>query len=417
MTERLLHFIWQFQYFSRTELSTTTGEPVQVLHPGNYNTHQGPDFNGARIRIGSTTWAGTAELHVRSSDWGRHRHEYDRNYRNVILHVVWEDDGVWNNIPVLELRERVPGLLLERYTELMGRPVFVSCEKMIQTVNELTWSSWKERLMAERLLRKAGIMEQLLEASKGHWEECCWRLLAKNFGMPVNAAAFEEVARTLPMRLLSRHRSQIHQLEALLLGQAGLLNEAFVEDYCIMLQKEYQFLLRKYGLQPIHQPVHFLRMRPGNFPTLRLAQLAAVLHKNVQLFSAIRESASLKEVMDLFSVTASDYWNFHYSFGEATPFLQKHLGRAMIGTVIVNTIVPVLFAYGTFHQEETYKEKALKWLRETAPEENSITKGFQRLGIATANAAESQALIELKNEYCDKKRCLDCGVGNAILKG
>ncbi len=416
MTERLLQFIWQFQYFNRNELATTTGETVQIFSPGQYNTNQGPDFSAARIRIGNTTWAGTAELHVRSSDWIKHRHQEDTNYDNVILHVVWEDDGVENQVPVLELKERVPKILLQRYRELMDASVFIPCEKQIHTVPEICWKSWKDRLMAERLIRKAGIVSAFLKETNGHWEETFWWLLARNFGAKVNAAAFEEMARTLPVSLLARHRSQIHHLEALLLGQSGLLCEEPPDDYYSLLQKEYQFLKNKYKLQPIHQPVHFLRMRPGNFPTVRLAQLASLLQNTEQLFSVIKDSRSLNEVRELFNVSANDYWHYHYRFGETSVFKKKTLGESMTDTIIINTVCPVLFAYGSYHQEQQYKETALQWLENTPAENNTNTRGFMELRIGIKNAFDSQALIELKNEYCCKKRCLECGAGNAILK-
>lgn len=416
MTERLLHFIWQFQYFNRNELTTTTGEPVQIIFPGQYNINQGPDFSAARIRIGDTSWAGTAELHVRTSDWIKHKHQEDKNYDNVILHVVWEHDGLENTVPVLELQDRVPKILLQRYHDLMEAPSFIPCETMIHTVKEICWKSWKDRLLAERLLRKAGIVEQLLKENNYHWEETSWWLLARNYGAKVNAAAFEEMARSLSVSLLNRHRSQIHQLEALLLGQSGLLNEKITDEYYILLQREYGFLKQKYKLSAIHQPVHFLRMRPGNFPTVRLAQLASLIQHTGQLFSVIKDTASIKMLKEQFDVTANDYWHYHYRFGETSAFKKKKPGTSMTDNIIVNTVCPLLFAYGNYHHESRYKEKALDWLVKTSPENNVITKGFAQLGTEIKNAFDSQALIELKNEYCSKKRCLECGAGNAILK-
>ncbi|MGQ0739426.1 MAG: DUF2851 family protein [Bacteroidota bacterium] len=420
MTERLLHFIWQFQYFSRNELATTAGEPVQIYFPGQYNTNQGPDFSGAKIKIGKTTWAGTVELHVQTSDWKKHKHQADKNYGNVVLHVVWmndtEPDEVPNKVPVLELNGRVSKILLQRYEQLMNSSSFIPCEKMINTVKDITWRSWKDRLLAERMMRKSATVESYLAENNYHWEQSFWWLLAKNFGARVNAAAFEEMARSIPVNLLAKHKSQIHQLEALLLGQAGLLEGKHTDDYPKLLLREYKFLKEKYKLKPIHQPVHFLRMRPGNFPTIRLAQLAALIQNSAHLFSKLKETALIKDVKNLFDVTANDYWHYHYSFGEASSFKKKNLGAAMIDNIIINTIAPVLFAYGSYHNEEKYKDKALRWLEKTAAENNSITKGFGQLGIENKNAFDSQALIELKNEYCNEKRCLECGVGNALLK-
>jgi len=420
MTERLLQFIWQFQYFNRNDLATTAGEAVQIYFTGHYNTNQGPDFSDAKIKIGATTWAGTVELHVKSSDWKKHKHIGDANYDNVVLHVVWDHVSgpgeAPTNIPTLELNGRVSKILLQRFEELMNAASFIPCEKMIGAVREITWRSWKDRLLAERLMRKAGIVEQYLKENNYHWEETFWWLFAKNFGTKVNASAFEEMARSIPVNVLAKHKSQIHQLEALLLGQAGLLKEKHNDNYYKLLQREYKFLKEKYKLKPIHQPVHFLRMRPGNFPTIRLAQLAALIQNSAHLFSKIKETEQVKDVKALFDVTAHDYWHYHYRFGEQAAFKKKNLGAAMIDNIIINTVAPVLFAYGSYHSEEKYKAKALKWLEKTAAESNSITKGFVSLGIENKNAFDSQALIELKNEYCSKKRCLECGVGNAILK-
>lgn len=421
ISEQLLQFIWQFQYFNKTELETTGGETISVLVPGLYNTNQGPDFSDARIRIKNTTWAGNVELHIKTSDWKKHKHTGDKNYDNVILHVVWEDDnnGIQKpemNLPVMELKGRVSKILLQRYEELMNTHGFIPCENMIAQVRDITWKSWKDRLLAERLTRKAKAVKLLLQQSNYHWEETFWWLLTRNFGIKINADAFEAIARSIPVKILAKHKAQIHQLEALLLGQAGLLDEKFKEDYPGLLKKEYRFLKQKYDLQPISQPIHFLRMRPGNFPSIRLAQLAMLITESSHLFSKIKEAASLKEVRKWFDVTANDYWHYHYRFDEASSFRKKNIGNSMIDNIVINTIAPVLFAYGIYHKEQEFKDKALKWLEQTSAESNSITKGFQQLACENKNAFDSQALIELKNEYCNKRRCLECSVGNFILK-
>ena len=416
VTERLLQFIWQFQFFNKSELATSSGEPVQIIFPGQYNTNQGPDFSEAKIKIGNTTWAGNVELHFKTSDWNKHNHHNDQNYSNVILHVVWENDSpVVNAIPVLELGEKVSKILLLRYESLMNAAGFVACEKSIQHIQQITWESWKDRLVAERLTRKCEAVRKYLEQSNYHWEETFWWLLSRNFGLAVNADAFEGMAKSIPLHILSKHKNQIHQLEALLFGQAGLLNENFVEDYPNMLRKEFQFYNKKYNLRRNNYRVFFLRMRPVNFPTIRLAQLAALVQQSAHLFSRIKEATSVGEVRKWFEVTANDYWHYHYRFDEVSSFRKKKLGESMIDNIIINTIVPVLFAYGNYHREEKQKQKAMKWLEATSSETNIITNGFHRLGVETRNAFDSQGLIELRNEYCSKKRCLDCAVGNAIL--
>ena len=417
MTERLLQFIWQFQYFNKGDLTTTTGEEIQIILPGYYNTNQGPDFNDAKIRIGKTVWAGTVELHLQTSDWNKHKHEDDKNYSNVVLHVVWEDNQRHTGgIPILELKQRVSKLLLQRYEELMNASSFIACESSIHTVRNIIWQSWKERLLAERMLRKAKAVQIFQQQNNDHWEESFWWLLARNFGMKVNAEAFEEMARSIPINILAKQRQQIHQIEALLLGQAGLLEDKFSEDYPQLLQKEYKFQQVKYKLKSTASPVFFLRMRPGNFPTIRLAQLAMLVHGSVHLFSKIKEANSVKDIKQWFDVTANDYWHYHYRFDEESSFKKKKLGATMIDNIIINTVCPVLFAYGNYHNEQNYKQKALNWLEEISAESNSITIGFKKLSIENKSAYDSQALIELKNEYCSRKRCLDCSVGNFLLK-
>ncbi|MGB3008611.1 MAG: DUF2851 family protein [Chitinophagaceae bacterium] len=278
MTERLLHFIWQFQYFNKNDLVSTAGETVQVIFPGQYNTNQGPDFSDGKIKISKTTWAGTIELHLKTSDWIKHNHQSDKNYNNVVLHVVWEDDGTKDAIPVLELRDRVSKILLQRYEELMKASSYIPCEKGIGAIRDITWKSWKDRLLAERLQRKTLAVEKFLSVNNFHWEETFWWMLARNFGIKVNADSFEAIARSIPINVLAKQKHQIHQLEALLLGQAGLLEENFKDDYPELLKREYKFLQTKYQLKPVSIPLHFLRMRPGNFPTIRLAQLAMLVH-------------------------------------------------------------------------------------------------------------------------------------------
>jgi hypothetical protein len=418
MNERLLQFIWQFRYFNRHTLQLTNGEHLQVIYPGLFNTNQGPDFLDAKIRIGKTLWAGHVELHIKTSDWYKHAHQHDRNYDNVILHVVWQDDmpGRAARMPVLELCQLVPKMLLQHYEDWMNSQSYIPCSRQAAQVDDIIWITWKERLVIERLQRKAGIIFSYLLENRHHWDETCWWLLAKNFGIVVNSEAFESIARSLPVTLLAKHKNQLHQLEALLMGQAGLLNEKFVSHYPIMLQKEYLFLKRKYALQPICERIHFLRMRPSAFPTVRLAQLAMLVHTSAHLFSVIRETVSLDNLRQMFLVTANDFWHYHYNFTESAVFKPKKLGEQMVDNLIINTVAPLLFAYGHQHKEEMYTERALQWLREIASEKNTITFGFSQLCVANKNAFDSQALKELKTNYCDQRRCLDCAVGNALLK-
>ena len=417
MNERLLQYIWQFQYFNRNELCTVEGEEIQIIQQGKLNTNQGPDFTDARIRIGDTVFAGSVELHLKSSDWQRHGHSDDANYRNVILHVVYERDSEGKKgMPVLELQSRIPKIMLERYGSLMNSGSFIACANSISEVKEITWFAWKERLLAERLSRKTERILEMYRRTNGHWEETFWWLLARNFGSKINSDAFEQIARSLPVTILAKSKNSIHQLEALLLGQAGLLAGDFTEDYPQLLQREYRFLKAKYKLPSVAQPVHFLRMRPGNFPSLRLAQLAMLIHTSLHLFSKVLDAETLPEVKQWLNVTANDYWHYHYLLNEPSSFKIKKLGASMIDNIIINTLAPVLFAYGLYHNEEKYKTKALTWLEKTVAEKNSILNGFHLLSVSNKSAYDSQSLLELKNEYCNKKRCLECSVGNYLLK-
>ncbi len=421
MKEDLIQYIWQFQYFNNKELETTSGETISILFQGNFNSNQGPDFSEAKIKIDETLWAGNVELHVNSSDWNMHHHSADANFNNIILHVVWNHDveivdAHGSNLPTLELQSRVSNLLLDKYRQLMERPVFIPCENQVYMVNDLVLSNWKQRLLAERLLLKSKKVLAVLHQTNFHWEEAFWRLIAANFGLSVNNDFFQKIAESVPVSILAKHKNNIHIVEALLFGQAGLLKYQFSEKYPLMLQKEYNFFKQKYKLQPIAGEPFFLRMRPANFPTIRLAQLAILIHESEHLFSKIKDASRVKEVKQLLKVTANDYWNYHYLFDEETEYKKKTLGEQMINNIIINTVVPVLYAYGVHHSDPQFKEKAITWLEEISPEKNKITSGFERLNFSNKNAFDSQALIQLKNEYCNKKLCLHCSVGNSLLK-
>jgi hypothetical protein len=421
MKERLLQYIWQFQYFNKNELATTNNEPLHIISSGNYNNNQGPDFLSAKLKINNTVWAGNIEVHINSSDWNLHKHFADDNYNNIVLHVVWIhdkeiQDSQGNTLPTLELQSRVSKLLLNRYEELMIASLFIPCQKQINLVNDLTLSSWKQRLLVERLQTKSEIIFQFLKENNWHWEETFWWLLAKNFGVRVNGGAFEKIARSLPVNLLSKHKNQIHQLEALLFGQAGLLNRNFKDDYPLLLKKEFTFFAKKYKLQKTGAQLFFLRMRPANFPTIRLAQLAMLIHTSHHLFSQIREAQSFEEVQKVLNVTANDYWHYHYMFDESSAFKKKNIGETMINNILINTVVPMLFAYGHQLNEPAYKDKAISWLEKISSEKNIITKGFEALNLSNKNSFDSQSYIQLKNEYCNNRRCLECAVGNAIFK-
>ncbi|MFM2139692.1 MAG: hypothetical protein RJA57_1999, partial [Bacteroidota bacterium] len=377
---------------------------------------QGPDFLNARVVMGAATWAGSVEIHLRSSDWLRHGHSGDRLYENVVLHVVWENDRVAGNSPVLELSGRVPRLLLQRYEQMRTGDRSIPCGWGIGSVTTLVRNGWFQRLMTERMIRRSDIILGQLRSSGGDWESVCWWSLARTFGAGVNADAFEELARSISLRLLLRRRGQLHQLEALLMGQAGLLPDPPPDAYARMLQEEYRTLAERYGLQPIRQSLHFLRMRPAHFPTIRLAQLAMLLHRNEGLFSLIRDADRTAEMIPVLSVAASDYWTSHYRFGRSAYHTVKVPGRSMVNNLIINVIVPLRFAYGTAIQNESDREKALAWLEELPAEDNRVLRMFRNLLIPAVSAADSQALLELFNNYCSEKHCLSCAIGNWLLR-
>ena len=421
MREEILQYIWKFQYYNNNELLSTAGDPISVIHPGTHNLNQGPDFIEAKIKINDTLWAGNVELHINSSHWNLHHHSDDTNYNNIILHIVWNHDveikdANGNHLPTLELKSRVSKLLLEKFAQLMETSQFIACEKLSHHLSDLSLTSWKQRLVAERLLLKSKYIFQIVEQTNFHWEEAFWWLIAANFGLKVNTEIFKKIAQSLPLNILAKHKNNIIQIEAMLFGQAGLLEKKFDEKYPQMLQKEYRFYQKKYKLKAVDGELFFLRMRPANFPTIRLAQLAMLIHNSEHLFSKIKETHSVNDVKKMLALQANDYWHYHYIFNEETEQHVKRLGKQMVDNIIINTIVPILFSYGLHHEDEFYKEKAINWLEQISPEKNAITKGFENLHYCNKNAFDSQAYIQLKNEYCHHKRCLECAIGNSFFK-
>jgi hypothetical protein len=417
--ESLLQWIWQYQYFHRKGLQTAQGEILQILSPGQRNEHQGPDFLDARLKIGDTHWAGTVELHVASSDWERHEHRQDKNYRNVILHVVWTEDtdtpvfAAQREIPTLVLEHRVSKWLLGQYEIWMKSREKVPCLQQLQQVPRMVWEDWMTFLMDHRLQRKAGLIAADLTVNHHHWEESCWWLMAKTVGGPVNGAAFERIARSLPLATWVRHGE--FQKEALLMGQAGLLDGEFVDEHPAALQLEYHHLRAKYALTTPPIPVHFLRMRPGNFPTIRLAQLSRLVKARSFWFSHCREADSFEEIKSRMEIDASDYWDNHYTPDKPSPRRVKKLGEELKNSLLINVFVPLLYAYGTLRNEPVQREKARNWLRALPAERNAIINNWQDIGVRCRHAGDSQALLELKRHYCDQKNCLQCAIGINIL--
>ena len=377
MNEKFLQFIWQHQYFNHHSLLLESGENLSIINTGKLNTHQGPDFLEASVRIDDIQLIGNIEVHILASDWIKHNHQHDKQYKNIIVHVVWKNDipvkDYFNNpIPVLVLEGRISQSMLLRYQQLI-KPSAIPCHQSnFPSINVLNWLAWKERLLAERLEHKSLHVLELFKESNKNWEEVFWWMIARNFGVKVNAELFESIAKSLPIKILSKHKHQLQQLEALLMGQANLLVDNLEDDYYIMLQKEYAYLQKLYHLKPINIQPNFLRMRPANFPTIRLSQLAVLIQQSLHLFSKLKEIKNSKEAKLLFSVISNDYWHYHYRFNQLTEFKPKVLGSSTINNILINTVVPVFFAYGIYNKQEEFKEKAMVWLNQIPPEVISL---------------------------------------------
>ncbi len=423
-TEDFLHYVWKFRLFDRTELQTTTGEAIEVYSAGLHNTDSGPDFHNARLKIGDTTWAGNVELHLSSSDWQKHNHATDDAYNNVILHVVYRDDVPLvltdgRRVPTLELKDRIPAELYSRYhTLVFGNQTIIPCEKSIRTVDDFTLRTWFTRILIERLEKRAEAVSQALQTNRGDWEETFYQSLAANFGFKVNALPFELMAKSLPQNILAKHKNNPQQIEALVFGQAGFLNDDFEDVYPQQLKTEYQFLQKKYSLKPIETHLwKFMRLRPQNFPTIRLAQFAALIVNSNHLLSKVLDTRDVAGLRNLFAdIKINPYWEDHFRFGKPSKSSSKNLGAASIDVLVLNTLVLFLFSYGKHHQLQHFMDRSLKLLESLPGEQNNIIADFDVLGIKATSAFESQALLELKNYYCNYKKCLQCSVGNKILK-
>ncbi len=417
MNEKLLQYIWQYQLFNKQHLQTIDELPLSIIHPGYSNSNQGPDFLNGKIKIAETMWVGNIELHIYTTDWNLHKHSDDSNYNNVILHVVWDHDkDLHLPFPTIELKSLVPKLLLDKYNGLMNQHSFIPCENNISDVNQIVIAKFKERLLIERLQSKSILVEALLVSSKSNWKEVCWWMLANNMGGKVNGEAFQQIAQHTPINILLKHTHSLFQIEAILMGQGGLLIPNYTDQYPQALRKEYRFFQKKYSLIPPKVSIHFLRMRPPNFPTIRLSQLAALVKSFSILISSIVEADDLSVIKSLLNIEADKYWATHYVFDELSKYKLKRLGTQTIDSIIINTIVFLLYSYGYYNNIEHLQTKAIRWLEEISAEKNNICNAFEQLGIDNNSAFDSQALLQLKSKYCDDKRCLDCAIGISVIK-
>lgn len=427
MQEDFLYYLWKLQYFDKKGLTTCYGEPLTILQPGTRNEHAGPDFLNGKILINDVTWHGHVEMHLNASDWYAHRHQKDKAYENVILHVVWNHDKDIKQpdgtiMPTLALKDRVKPRLHRQYRELLQNQDTILCAKQLHQVSDLVKASMLDKALFQRLTNKHNLVYRLLEENKGNWEETAYQLLANNFGFKVNSASLLALAKDLPLQVITRQADQLLAIEALLLGQAGLLRQEEGQEeadgYLAALRKEHQYLAHKYQLPADKMPARrwkFFRLRPANFPTIRMAQLAQLLHQYPSIFDFLVNTPTEILRMKL-AVLQSAYWQDHYQFGKASKALIPGLGKDSIENILINTVVPLLVAYGKAKDEQDYVDRAVAILQHLPTENNVITRHWQQVGIRVKSAFDSQALIELFNNFCSQKQCIACNIGTTILQ-
>lgn len=421
MQEDFLHYLWKHKKINLTELETTDGEPIIIKLVGEHNHNSGPDFFNAQLHIGEQLWAGNVEIHVKSSDWFVHSHEQDQAYDNVILHVVWEHDSdVFRKdnsaIPTLELKNKVSVEALSNYQKLfLNSRNWINCQNDFPTIDNFILENWLERLFIERLNRKTEELNSLLLASNNNWEAVLFKMMTKNFGLKINAESFFSVAHSFDFSIIRKLQSNQLALEALLLGQSGVLGGEVQGTYFSELKKEFDFISNKFQLNNESVlPIKFFRLRPSNFPTIRLSQLAMLYGREHNLFSKIMETNSKNEFYELFYVSTSTFWESHYTFNTASKKSKKVLSKAFIDLLLINTIIPIKFAYAKF-QGKHNDEQIIKLVNEIFAEKNSIINKFNSLKKVATSALHSQGLLQLKNAYCNKNKCLQCAVGNSLL--
>jgi len=418
MTEEFLHYIWKYRVYS-PDLHLFSGEPVVVVHPGDYNTDAGPDFFNARIRIGTTLWAGNVEIHLSSSDWFRHHHHLDKAYDNIILHVVFHHDKVYpklEGLATLELKNCIRTDSWQLYLKFMANRSWIPCECLIQSVDRIQIVSWLDRLLIERIERKTQRVENALTRSSNDWNQTFYRLLARTMGFKLNDQAFEMLANSLSFIHLLRHSDNLLQLEAMVFGQAGLLTGVFQDEYPRSLQAEFSFLQKKFSLLSMEgSNWRFMRMHPNNFPTLRLSQFCSVIHKSGGMMISILEKEDIRSIRSMFEVKATDYWKTHFRFDASASPSDHRLGSDSIDLILINLVAPFLFVLGKKRRKENLVELALYLLENLNADNNTVIRRWLSLGVKAETAGQSQALLELTNSYCKFKKCLSCRIGTAIL--
>lgn len=419
ITEELLYFIWEYKLFSHQALATENKNQIEIIHPGIRNDDSGPDYFNARLKIGETTWAGNVEIHVKTNDWLSHQHQYDPAYQNVILHVVYNNDSVTpiNHIPVLELKERIPRILLNNYSKIHKSLKTIHCSSSIDKVNPFHIENWLERIAIERIQQKTSRIKSTLHLTNGDWNQTFLITLFRNFGFSVNADPMETLGRKIDWRILLKEKSSLENIEAILFGVSGLLGSGSNDDYFLMLKEKYNHYKRKHGFEEMNLSAwKFSKMRPSNFPTIRIAQLSFILHYTSWLFSSVKETRKLSDFISVFESYTSKYWRTHYVFGKPTKEKEKRIGSKSIENIIINTVVPILFLYGEEHDDTSLKMFSIRLLSEVDSESNKYTREWEKHKLKNANALHSQAINQLMTSYCQPKKCLNCGIGSKIMK-
>jgi len=418
--EQLLHYVWKHKIFPLKELKTTTGQQVEVIDTGLANTDAGPDFFNAKLKLDGVLWIGNIEIHERSSDWFKHGHHADAGYNSVILHIASEIDteiSKSNGERIPQIQLICPEAVRTNYKELLETDSYPPCYRIIPSLPPFTAHSWMTALQMERFEQKATLLNERLKRCQGNWEDAFFITLARNFGFGLNGDAFETWAHRLPFRAVDKHRNDLFQIEAIFFGQAGILEDSDGDGYYLRLKKEYTYLQHKFGLIPMDASLwRFLRLRPANFPHIRIAQLACLYHRAYGLLSRIMETETLQGVRDILKGGTSEYWLTHYTFGGSSPSRPKTLSNTSLDLLIINTVVTFLYAYGLHKGNRVLCARAGSFLEELKAENNYITRMWEQCGMKASNAADSQALIQLKKEYCDKKKCLYCRIGYEYLK-
>ena len=428
--EQLLHYVWKHKLYPLKELTTCDGQPVEIIDPGLHNSNAGPDFFNAKIRVASTMWVGNVEIHDKSSDWYLHGHDKDSRYDNVILHVIGVVDTEVmksNGQYVPQMQLDVPEYVMAHYDELLKTDEYPPCYKVIPELTSLTVHSWMAALQTERLEQKTEAIRKRVELCNGSWEDAYFVTLARNYGFGINGDVFEQWAQNVPLNAVAHHRDDLFQIEAMFMGQAGLLEldaipsyyqqDALNEGYFTKLRNEYQYLAHKFSMNPIDFKLwRFLRLRPQNFPHIRISQLANLYYEQKAGLSNLVECETIEQLKHVLSSHVTPYWETHYTFGSTSSKNEKHLTYGSLNLLIINTAIPMLFAYGRHRNKEMLCDRAFDFLELIKAENNHIIRMWQQVGLPVKTAGDSQALIQLKKEYCDKKDCLRCRFGYEYLK-